>query len=376
MTRDWHRILDEGGSVLCVFLDLAKAFDSIPHRRIMAALWDAGVRDPLFSWFHSYLSGRKQFVVLGDASSDMVQVSSGVPQGSILGPLLFLLAFNPIFSVPRSSRSSLVGYADDLTYHKAIFEDEDLEEARRDLDELSGWIAREGFRLQTAKTKCMVISRKRSPPAPVIMMGGVQLEQVSRFKLLGVTVSEDLSWAPHVATTCVRAKRLLGCVYRTFGLACKNALSRIYRGVVRPILDYASSVWDPYHAVHRVRLERVQSFAAKIVCKCWQGSATELREGLGWPTLQSRREYQKLCVCRRILCGESLIPASCFIPHPRPCRNHRNSRPLYTPRVRTEQHRSSYFISVVPAWNSIPESVAACQSQLGFKRSLFKLFYP
>ena len=126
LTRQWHLTLDEGGSELCVFLDLVKAFDSIPHHLIITALHELGVRDPLLSWFRSYLTGRSQFVVIEGVSSAAIPVTSGVPQGSILGPLLFLIAFNPIFDVPQSPGSSLLGYADDLTYHKAIYGQADV----------------------------------------------------------------------------------------------------------------------------------------------------------------------------------------------------------------------------------------------------------
>ena len=212
----------------------------------------------------------------------------------------------------------------------------------------------------------MIISRKKSPPNPNIRINGLAVERVSSFRLLGVTISEDLTWSNHVTTTCLRAKRLLGRVYRTFGKASSRTLAYIYKVIVRPILDHASCVWDPQHLVHQTRLERVQSFASKIVTKRWRESPTLLKEELGWEPLKVRREFQKLCVCRKILSGESLIKYNSFQPHPRKSKN-LNDKALFRPRVRTKQHEASFFMSVVPIWNSLPDRIVSCSTATSFK---------
>lgn len=370
LTRGWHQVLDAGGSVLCVFLDLAKAFDSVPHQRIVECLHQAGVRAPLLAWFEDYLTGRRQFVAVEGVSSSEIAVTSGVPQGSILGPLLFLVAFNDIFEVPLSCGSSLEGYADDITFWKPIYCDGDISAANEDLGVLHSWIEDAGFRLQLKKTRCMLISRKRNPPTPRMFMGGKEIERVTSFKLLGVIVTDDLNWSSHISQVCVRSKRLLGCLYRTFNLASTSCLGFIYKAVVRPVLEYASCVWNPPHAVHREKLERVQSFGAKVVTKRWSESSTALRSYLHWPVLQARRDFQQLCVCNRILSGNSLIPSSVFQPHPRPSRVHSNTKPLFRQRVRTAQHSSSFFHRIIPIWNCLPDRVVSCGTQMGFKRTL------
>ena len=136
------------------------------------------------------------------------------------------------------------------------------------------------------------------------------------------------------------------------------------------MVDYACTVWNPKHAVHQAHLERVQSFAAKVVTKCWSVTPSILISNLRWPSLQARRSFQQLCACNRILKGDSIIPPTVFMPHPRPTRVHANSKPLFQVRTRTAHHRSSFFHSVVPLWNALPDKIVGCQSQLGFKRAL------
>ena len=224
MTQLWHQHLEDGGSSLCVFLDLAKAFDTVPHQGVISAVAKACVSGPALKWIADYLSGCRQFVVLEGASSSLASVTSGVPQGSILGPLLFLTTFDGIFRLPLSASSEITGYADDTTYSMKLRDDSDVKSAVADLDTINHWIASSGFKLSVPKVKMMVISRKRHPPTPTIVIKGHEVEQVSSFKLLGVTISADLSWRQHIHGIVSKAKCLLGFLYRVFGSSNRRCL--------------------------------------------------------------------------------------------------------------------------------------------------------
>lgn len=228
-----------------------------------------------------------------------------------------------------------------------------------DLEVLSKWISDVRLRLQLRKTKSLLISRKKLPPPANVLIDGEEVEQVSSYKLLGVWISDDLSWSHHIGAVCMRTKHLLGCLYRSFRLASSDCLNTIYRAVIRPMLEYSASAWSPSHSVHRVRLERVQSFAAKIVSKSWRTSPSALKARLHWPPLHSTRLYQQLCVCNTIIKGNSLIPSSAFHPHPRPYTVHSNSMLLFQMRVRSHQHGSSFFHSMVRHWNSLPDNIVS-----------------
>lgn len=328
-TQFWHAAMEMGGSALCVFLDLAKAFDTVSHSKVMLALKEADVSGPLLRWFHSYLSDRRQFVAVNGTSSKPASVTSGVPQGSILGPVLFTLSFNGIFNLDLSSSSLLTGYADDVTYSKVVRDSADTDQANSDLGIIADWLLAQNLRLNLDKVKSMVVSRKRSPPAARVTIGDREIEQVSSFKLLGVTISRDLSWRAHIDNTCSQAKKKIGLIYRLFGKFGRATLSHLYKVLVRPTLEYASSIWDPQHKVHTQSLERVQNFGARIALNnwSWDSNLAALKNELGWPLLEKQRTVQKVCLCRRILCGESIIPPAVFAKHPKPSKSHRNSMP-------------------------------------------------
>ncbi len=329
---------------------------------------------PLLTWFTSYLSGRQQFVVVQGSSSTPTAVTSGVPQGSILGPLLFLLAFDGIFHLSLSDKSSLVGYADDCTYTKAAHSDIDLADSNSDLLQITSWLKSQQLCLNHSKVKCMVISRRTSPPSPDINLEGHPIEQVSEFKLLGVKVDPTLTWRLHIDHVCARAKKITGFLYRSFRLAGPSCLNHLYKALFLPILDYSSPIWDPAQKCHIQALERCQNFAARVVTNEWSTSPSELKASLGWPLLARRRLVQKISLCRRIIQGDSLVPDSLFTPHPRPGMQHKNSTPLFRPRVRTNHLRNFFPIDVVGKWNAIPDDVASASSTLSFKLKLKHLY--
>ena len=174
-----------------------------------------------------------------------------------------------------------------------------------------------------------MITRKRCPPALVLTIGDSPIECVSSYRYLGVTITSNLSWSLHINQTCCKAKRMMGFLYRHFRQAAPSCLTRLYKSIILPILGYGASIWDPYHATYISKLDRVQELAAKVVTRRWNATGSDLVNQLGWPRLHLRRRLAKLCLCRRILRGESLIPVSVFKPHPSTTVRHANSQPYF-----------------------------------------------
>ena len=371
-TRDWHETMERKESVACIFFDLSKAFDSLPHHLVLDTLARCGVFGPLLRWFQCYLSERWQPVVLDGECSEKELVRSGVPQGSILGPLLFILTVDPMLQLCYSPGTTISMYADDIDLYKAISKAEDQTALQADVTLVQQWTSCRDLRLNQNKTKALVITRKKKPPAVSVHLNGSPIEQVSSYRYLGVTITDDLSWGKHINTVCCKAKRTLGFLYRCFGRSTgRRPLVRLYQSLVLPVLDYCCSVWDPQQKTNIDKLERVQTFAARLATGHWMDDQFSLREELGWCPLSTRRAYQKLCLCRRITTGKSLIPPSAFKPHPSPSKlRHTNSLALFRPRARTSYTNHSFFISTIPLWNSLPEAVVKLLSNIAFKKHL------
>ena len=163
MTNDWHQLLASNHQVGAVFFYIRKAFDSVPHNQILLSLAKIGVPGSLLSWFNNYLSGRYQRVVLEGVSSPLSQVTSGVPQGSILGPLLFIIFMDSISKSPFSPNAKLALFADDVVLYKPINSEQDILALQDDINHISEWCRDNGLILKSEKTALLPITCSPKP---------------------------------------------------------------------------------------------------------------------------------------------------------------------------------------------------------------------
>ena len=259
--HQWH--LQDHAEVYATFLHLKKAFDSVPHLPLINKLSDIG---------------------LNNVSSSSCKVMSGVPQGSVLGPLLFLLYINGLEEIALSPGTKFVLYADDILLYKPIRTWEDHHLFQSDLNAISNWLVRCSMTLNAAKFKCMLISRKRNSLAPILpplCIGSSTIEKVSCMKYLGVLISSDLSWSAHIETVVSKARKALGCIYRRFYRnAHTSVLTKLYTTLVRPLLEYCCVLWDPHLEKDIEKLESVQKLACTysvfqpfVTVECFSSSA-------------------------------------------------------------------------------------------------------
>ena len=294
-----------------VFFDLQKAFDSVPHCLLIDKLHQLEIPSHLIRWISSYLHNRVQQVgVLGELSSP-IAVISGVPQGSVLGPLLFLIYIDGLLGIQLSG-GSIVLFADDLLLHHLINCLEDFQHVQNDIDELCNWLSSNKLSLNPNKCKSLFISRKRLPTvSPTHHVNGSVLEQVSSYRYLGVLISSDLSWSNHIKDISSKARKQVGLLYhRFYKHAAPATLRTLYTALIRPHLEYAVPVWDPHLCKDIDALESVQRFATKICTKSWN---TNYQYCLGKPRLQTlnmRRCYLKQCHLYKLVHGLSVFPNS------------------------------------------------------------------
>ncbi len=366
-TNDWSRNLDKGISTAAVFFDLSKAFDKVPHCQLISSLHKIGIAGPLLMWFKSYLTDRSQKVVVDGQCSVTLPVSSGVPQGSILGPLLFSIYLNPLDGVSLSDGSSLALYADDIVLYRPIVSALDADFLQRDVNTIVNWTEGAGLSLNTNKTKFILFSHKRRHPVTPIKVHDSAISVVDSVRYLGVTLTSDLKWNTHISNTCSRARQQLGIIHRSFKEANSSVSLHLYRMVVLPTLDYCSSVWDPHLKILSDKLQSVQKLALRLFFKY---SARHVPYTSHLPSLRDRRRKQKIKVCAKILSDSSIIPSSVYTPHPFPSQRLHHSLPLLVPFARTSFHQASFFTSSAVLWNGLPERVVSAPSLASFKNRL------
>ena len=246
-----------------------------------------------------------QRVFLRGTCSSWSPVLSGVPQGTILGPVLFILYVNDISS---GISSTVKLYADDTKVYREISDiARDTSILQSDLFHLRNWS--EVWQLNFNAKKCEIMqvthNRDKSVPHYSLVPRGERLSSVSSVKVLGITISHDLSWSLHVVEVVNKANKVLGLIKRTIGSVNKEIFSTLYKALVRPILEYASPVWCPYLVKNIVLLEKVQRRASRLALGQRRGemSYEDRCEMLRWSQLTHRRLYFSLIECYKLEFG-------------------------------------------------------------------------
>ena len=194
-------------------------------------------------WIDSYLCFRQQRVVVNGIKSDWAPVLSGVPQGTVFGPLLFSLYINDISS---DIESEIRHFADDCVCYRASKDEEDTMKLQKDINRLGSWARKWAMRFQPVKCYMMQLTRKRIKKIHAsYTLERIDLENVESIKYLRVTITSDLRWNTHVSNVYTKANGTLGFLRRNLDSCPKEVKEAAYKGVVRPVLDNCSSVWDP-----------------------------------------------------------------------------------------------------------------------------------
>ena len=207
---DWYKQLEDGFKVLAVFFDLQKAFDSVPHSLLLQKLHFLGISRYLIRWIAHYLHDRSQQVAVDGELSPHTSVVSGVPQGSVLEPILFLIYIDGLCGIHLSSGNTVL-FADDLL-HSRISQPSDFIILQKHVDELCKWLNSYSLTLNAKKCKSLLISRKKHPiEAPSIIVSGHPLERVTAYKYLGILITSDLSWSSHIQAVTTKTRKQTVC---------------------------------------------------------------------------------------------------------------------------------------------------------------------
>ena len=365
----------DGGQIDVVIMDFAKAFDKVPYQRLLGKLHHYGIQGSTLNWIDAFLSDRTQKVIVDGEASEPAPVTSGVPQGSVLGPILFLCYINDL---PEQVSSRCRLFADDSILYREIRTPQDSRVLQEDLDALAAWEEKWGMAYHPDKCTVLRITRKKQPTVTSYSLRGHQLETVDHATYLGVEIADDLSWKKHITKVKNKATKTLGFVRRNVTTSSIKAKTLAYQSLVRPQLEYSAAVWHPHTEDLTNTLEMVQRRAARYVLNQYArtASVTAMLQRLEWEALQDRRKKLRLALMFKIINQIVAIPAEpYFKPVTRRTRSHHT---LKFQQISTTKayHQASFFISTIPLWNAAPASLVEAASLEVFKQELAKFRFP
>jgi len=265
--------LDEGGRTDAIIIDFSKAFGLVPHDRLLRKIEATGVDFRVVVWIKEFLLGRSQRVRVDGQLSEEVRVTSGVPQGSVLGPLLFLAYVNDIW---KNIDSNIRLFADYCIIYRKITDSKNIEKLQKDQNRLGEWAVENEIKINPDKSRAVSFTKARLKERTRYYFGEHLIPEASSFKYLGIIIRNDLNWADHVNYALRKARKAPHFIMRILKKGNNNTKRLAYTALVRPILEYGAVCWDPYREGQVSALNRVQKREAKF--------ANNINES-GWETL-------------------------------------------------------------------------------------------
>ena len=370
------KLIDDGHSVDVVYLDFSKAFDKVPHARLVEKLDACGIGGKLLEWVKAWLSGRKQRVVLNGHASEWLPVLSGVPQGSVLGPLLFIVFINDIDKALNPD-TSIFKFADDTKVFRVVNTDEERAELQRDIDNLLAWSDK--WQMLFNADKCKIMHFGKNNQRFSYTMGGYApagsvLEASAQEKDVGVIVHESLKPSTQVAKAAAKANQVLGQMARAVTLRDRVTWPRLYKTYVRPHLEYAVQSWKPWTQADKEVLEKVQERALRYMSGCEGSTYEERLAAARLTTLEARRERGDMIQVWKYLHHQQDVDSSSLftLKHDVALRTTRLSADelaLADIDAVHEYRRHFFTVRVVRQWNCIPLDVRQSGSINAFKNS-------
>ena len=292
------KFIDEDEPVDVVYLDLAKAYDTVPHNRLIAKIQAHGIGGNLLQWIQAWLSNRRQKVVTQGAESSWKKVTSSVVQGSVLGPLCFLIYMNDLESGINPS-STISKFADDTKLIHPVDTESNIEDMQSSINQLQKWA--DVWQMRFNADKCGVMHFGHRNTNHTYHMGTNQLKVTNEEKDLGVLINSSLKVSSQCSAAAKKGNRALGMIKRNFAYRSREVILKLYKSLIRPHLDYAIQAWSPYLEKDKKSLENVQRRATKLIPSLRDLPYEERPAKLNLTTLETRRARADLLQTFRII---------------------------------------------------------------------------
>jgi hypothetical protein len=366
--------VDQGEEMDVIYLDFQKAFDKVPHKRLLLKLGDLGIGGEIARWIEHWLEERKQRVVLNECSSEWIDVTSGVPQGSVLGPILFVMYINDL---DEGIKNELWKFADDTKLMGKCSDLRGVADIREDLEKLCVWADKWQMAFNTEKCKVMHVGKNNGEAK--YMMGNKEITKVKEEKDLGVLVCQNLKVAKQCGQAAKKGNQILGMISRAFVSRNRFIITKLYKALVRPHLDYCIQAWRPHLAKDVDILERVQQRMTRMVEGCGDLSYEERLARIGLTTLETRRVRADLIEVYKIVKGCDRVDENRLFQRCRQGleghyegRTRGNVYKLQKKRFRLDIAKYNFGNRVVNEWNKLPDKIVRIEELENFKGELDK----
>ena len=366
--EEWSKLLEEGSSVDVLYLDFKKAFDAVPHKRLITKLYAYGIRGKVLKWVEAFLTGRFQRVVINGEASTWAEVSSGIPQGSVLGPLCFLVYINDL---PGEVKSSIKLYADDAKLYGCADSQQHRSVIQKDLTAIQDWTRK--WQLPLNLKKCKVLHLGHRNEEGQYTLEGSQIQKTESEKDLGIIVDRGMKFHEHSASTVKKANRILGLIKKSFDYLDNANMNLLYKAMIRPILEYGNVAWGPHYKMDQKKIERVQKRATRLVPSLRHLSYEERLEKLHLPTLSYRRKRGDMIVVYKIMTGRANGKQFFQVENARG-RTRGHQFKLQKSHAKKDVRRYHFSQRVINDWNNLPSSVTDVKTVAAFKKEIDQLW--
>jgi hypothetical protein len=371
-------ILENGGTADAIFLDFAKAFDKVPRRRLIEKLRAIGIEGRVLTWIEEWLIGRQQRVVLQGETSTWEDVKSGVPQGSVLGPILFLIFIRDIDKAV-GPENVVKKFADDTKAAGRADTDDDTGALQEVLNKMAAWAVK--WKMEFNIKKCKVMHFGAANRRQQYTMDGHVLEETREERDIGVIVSNDLKPAAQCARAAKTATTVLGQITRSFQYRDKKIFLALYLRYVRPHLEFASQAWSPWYVKDIQMLEKVQKRAVSLINGLQSDTYVGKLKELGLQSLTERRKEADMVLTYKIVHGHLNVKGENWPKLVRErgrdaqhvTRSTADELKLRQPFARTDRRKNFFTLRACAAWNDLPLYIRRSKTVWQFKKN-YKLF--
>ena len=351
-------MIDDGENVDLIYLDYAKAFDKVSHIKLKSVLESHGITGKALAWIKEWLSHRKQRVLLNNKCSSWKDVESGVPQGSVLGPVCFVIFINILDLVIKDPKAFLSKFADDTKIGRSIQSISDSQNLQESLNCLAQWCT--DWKMQFNETKCKVLHLGKKNERFDYVLNGQTLEKVDFEKDIGVTIQSDLKPTIQCLNAAKKANQIIGQMSRSFSYRDKHVWINLYKSYVRPHLEYCIQAWCPWTQKDKDVLENVQKRVIRMTSGLSSSTYEEKLKEVGLTTLEDRRIRGDMIEVWKILHNQEDVDPSTWFNlatenSERETRMTSDPWNLKAQTFKTEVRKNFFSVRTPTPWNNLPK---------------------